>query len=73
VAEGAPEEEAKALASVKRKRIVREDGMVIYEPELKLCNKLTAINLLGKKLKGFLLDALRQHHELGHGSDEASR
>lgn len=49
--EGAPAEAIKAIQNVKRKRIVKDDGTVIYETEYRLWDKIQALTLLGKKLK----------------------
>jgi hypothetical protein len=51
LSEGVPPEAILALQSVKRKKIVRGDGSVIYETEFRLWDKIQALTLLGKKLK----------------------
>jgi hypothetical protein len=51
LAEGAPPEAIKAIQSVRCKKRVLDDGSTVTETELRLWDKLTALTLLGKKLR----------------------
>jgi phage terminase small subunit len=52
--EGAPAEAMRAVQSVRRKKVVKDDGTIIYETEFRLWDKTKALELLGKKLKLFV-------------------
>ena len=53
LAAGAPAEAMLALARTKHKHWVKQDGTVATESEFTFCNKLKALQLLGKNLKLF--------------------
>jgi phage terminase small subunit len=66
--EGAPSEAIKAIQSVRRKKIVRGDGAVVYDSEFRLWDKIAALTLLGKKLKLFV-----ERVEVENAQDQAYR
>lgn len=66
--EGAPGEAIKAVSSMRRKKIVKEDGTVTYESEFKLWDKPNALLLLGKKLRMWV-----EKIEVENPQDEAYR
>lgn len=68
LAEGAPPEAILALQSVRRKKRVLEDGSVVIETEFRLWDKITALTLLGKKLKLWV-----EKIEVENPQDEAYR